>query len=246
MQIRPIKTRVLVPPKDDLLGAIKQALSAIALREKSILAVASKVAAVWQGRCLSRQQVKDKDELIKKEADFYLERKETPGQCCMLTIKNNLLVPTAGIDESNASDYYILWPERPYQAAKEIGQFLKKEFGLKEVGVVITHSRCTPGRVGTTGIALAYWGFKPLKDYRGQKDLFQRELKMTQSNLIDGLASAAVVCMGEGREQTPLVLMENVDLVEFTSQDPDQKDIEMEREEDMFYPLLRSVKWQKR
>jgi len=164
----------------------------------------------------------------------------------MLTIKNNLLVPTAGIDESNASDYYILWPERPYQAAKEIGQFLKKEFGLKEVGVVITDSRCTPGRVGTTGIALAYWGFKPLKDYRGQKDLFQRELKMTQSNLIDGLASAAVVCMGEGREQTPLVLMENVDLVEFTSQDPDQKDIEMEREEDMFYPLLRSVKWQKR
>ena len=193
----------------------------------------------------TKKHVKNKDELIKKEADFYLERKEAPGGCCMLTIKNNLLAPTAGIDESNAKGYYILWPKRPYQAAKEIGQFLKKEFGLKEVGVVITDSRCTPGRVGTTGIALSYFGFEPLKDYRGQEDLFQRELKMTQSNLVDGIAAAAVVCMGEGCEQTPLALIENVSFIKFISQGPDQKEIEMKREKDMFYPLLRSVKWQR-
>ena len=55
-----------------------------------------------------------------KEADEYLPRKFVPGGWCMQTIKNNLLIPSAGIDESNANHNYILWPKDPAGIAKKI------------------------------------------------------------------------------------------------------------------------------
>ena len=57
---------------------------------------------------------------------------EFDGETVMLTIKNNILIPTSGIDESNANGYYILWPEKPFESAKRIYNFIKKEFKLQQ------------------------------------------------------------------------------------------------------------------
>ena len=96
------------------------------LKEKSIIVITSKVVAIWQGNCIKIDSKINKDELVKKEADLYIDRKKVPGEFVMLTIKNNILIPTAGIDESNANGYYILWPEKPFDAAKKIYDFIKK------------------------------------------------------------------------------------------------------------------------
>ncbi len=245
MLIKTVKTRAFLPPQDNLLSLIKESFSGLALKEKSIFVVTSKIVSIWQGQCVEMESVQDKDELIKKEADFYLEREKVPEEHVMLTIKNNLLIPTAGIDESNAKGHYILWPKEPYKAAKQIYDFLKENYRLNNLGVIITDSHTAPLRWGTLGIAVGYYGFYPLKDYRGKEDIFGRIMKITQSNIVDALSAAAVCLMGEGAEQTPIAIIEDVGLVEFEEFDPRNYPLEIERSEDIYAPLLNAVEWKK-
>lgn len=246
MFIRAIKTKVFIPPKDDLLSAIKESFLNFELKEKSIFIITSKVVSIWQGRCILKTEIQDKDQLIAKEADFYLDRKQVPNEYVMLTIKNNVLLPTAGIDESNANEYYILLPKDPYKTAKQIHDFIQKEYSLKELGVIITDSRCTPLRRGTTGVALSYYGFNPLRDYRGKRDLFGRNYKVSLLNIADSLATTGVLVMGEGAEQTPIAIVEDIDNIEFGNIKLSRNSsFDMDPENDIYAPLLRGVKWKK-
>ncbi len=245
MIVKPIKTRPLLPPKDDFFSVLKESLKA--LKENSVVVITSKIVSIGEGRCIKIEEKVNKDDLIKKEADWYLEREKSPGGHVMLTIKDDLFVPSAGIDESNANGYYILWPKDPYHSAKNIHQFIKKQFGLKNFGVIISDSRSTPLRRGTLGYALAFWGFKPLKDYRGKPDIFGRALKITQANLADALVAAAVVVMGEGSEATPLAVISDVDFVEFGDFDfLKDNPLKVAREEDIYAPFLNAVDWKRR
>lgn len=215
------------------------------LKEKSIIVITSKVVSIGEGRCLKIDSVQDKDELIRKEADYYLPRELSPGGHVMLTMKNNILIPTAGIDESNGKGYYILWPKNPYQSTERIYNLIKEEFKLKEFGVIVPDSHCVPLRWGVTGIAMAYYGFYPLRDYRQTKDIFGRMLEITQVNIVDGLSSAAVLIMGEGAEQTPIAIIEDVDFIQFKEFDPQKENpLLIDKDEDIYAPLIKGVDWQ--
>lgn len=245
MNVQAIKTRKFLPPKDDLwnlLSAIKR------LKECSIVAVTSKVVAIGEGCCVRIGSI-NKDELIVKESDKYLPRKLFRNKWTMYTIKNNLLVAAAGIDESNADGCYILWPKNPELSAKKIWQFLRKKFHLKNLGIIITDSRVTPLRRGVVGVAISYFGFKPLRDYRGTLDLFGRRFEMETTDIPDCLATAAVLEMGEGAEQQPLAIISDIPSVEFIAgkykpKTPDSS-FEIQEKEDLFYPFLSSVPWKK-
>lgn len=256
MLVRPIKTRVFLPPKDDLFSLLRESI--LGLKEKSIIVFTSKIISIWQGRCIKINLVKNKDALIKKEAELYLERKKVPkcpakrdpargGSYAILTIKNNTLIPTAGIDESNGNGYYILWPKNPFSTAKKIYKFIKKNYNLKEFGIIISDSHCVPLRAGTLGISLAYYGFEPLKDYRRKKDIFGRVMKISQLNLADSLAAAATLIMGEGREQTPIAIIEGLGFIKFkeppTKFSGGSNPIKIAKEEDIYAPLLGAIKW---
>ncbi len=246
MIVRPIKTRPLIPPQDDLLYVIKHGLLKYRLKEKSIIVVTSKVVSIWKGDNIKINQIKDKDNLIKQEADLYIDRRKVSKDYdVMLTIKNNILIPTSGIDESNANGYYILWPKNPFQSAKKIYEFIKKEFKLKDFGVIISDSHATPLRSGIMGIGIAYYGFNPLRDYRNKKDIFGRKLKMSQTNIVDSLSAAAVYEMGEGSEQTPIAVIEEVGDIKFTSKKFSKDLLKIDIDEDIYSPFLKSVKWKK-
>ncbi|MEK7184084.1 MAG: coenzyme F420-0:L-glutamate ligase [Patescibacteria group bacterium] len=247
MNIEAIKTRPLQPPKDDLLAAIVEALPAI--EERSVVILASKVVSIWQGRCLLKTEVASKDELIQQEADWYLPRRSVPGVPCFHTLKNNLLVPSAGIDESNADGYYILWPKDLRHTTKELWQWFRAHYKVKEFGLLITDSHSVSLRRGVMGISLSHYGFAPLKDYRGEVDLFGRVLKTTQTNVADSLAAAAVLLMGEGSECTPLAVASNVSPIRFISEPPKPtrpySSFEIATDEDWYHPLLASLPWQR-
>ena len=247
MIVRTIKTRVLKPPKDDLLQAISSSVKLV--KEKSIVVITSKVISIWQGRCVSASLYPDKDELVMREADFYLPRNLVPGAWCMHTLKNNVFIPSAGIDESNAAGYYILWPNDLKHTTKELWSWLRRKYRVKDLGVIITDSHTIPLRRGVLGISLAHYGFVPLKDYRGTPDLFGRLLKMTQTNIADGLAVSAVMLMGEGSESTPVCIIEDVPWIKFVSKPLKSKEpfssFEIKTKEDLYYPLLSAVQWQK-
>lgn len=239
MTVKAIKTRKFIPPKDDLwnlLFAIKS------LKENSVVAVTSKVVAIGEGRCVDTRET-TKDELAIKEADKYLPRNLSPQGWILHTLKNNMLVASSGVDESNANNFYILWPKDPKKSAKKIWAFLKKKFKVKNLGVIITDSRLVPLRRGVVGISIGYFGFNPIKDYRGKLDLFGREFVMETSNLPDSLATAAVLVMGEGAECQPIAVISNIPDIEFTTKE--DNNLEVAEKEDMFYPFLSSVKWQK-
>jgi dihydrofolate synthase / folylpolyglutamate synthase len=246
MIVKPVKTRPLIPPQDDLLSVIKQSLLRYKLKEKSIIVITSKVVSIFKGDCIKISQIKDKDKLIKQEADLYIDRKKVAKDYdVMLTIKNNILIPTSGIDESNANGYYILWPKKPFECAKEIYDFIKKEFKLKDLGIIISDSHTTPLRIGIMGIGIAYYGFNPLRDYRNKKDIFGRKLKMSQTNIVDSLSASAVYEMGEGAEQTPIAIIEDAGDIKFTSKKLNKDPLRIDINKDIYSPFLKSVKWKK-
>jgi F420-0:gamma-glutamyl ligase len=147
----------------------------------------------------------------------------------------------AGIDESNAANgELILLPKDSFKSAGCIRKKLMKYFGLKKLGVVITDSRLMPLRAGVVGVAFGYAGFKGLRDYRGTKDIFGRTLTMSQTNIADSLATAAVLLTGEGNEQTPLALIRYAPVV-FTHAS-NQKELHIDPKEDIYRWLSKIIK----
>ncbi|MBR1777935.1 MAG: coenzyme F420-0:L-glutamate ligase [Alphaproteobacteria bacterium] len=229
----PIQTRLVRPPKDNIYD-ILEALPP--LREKDIVFITSKILGIHQGRCVPCSQT-DKTELIRQEADRYLSYTHPSGFNVNLTVTDNILIPAAGIDASNADGYYIMWPKETDALCAEIRTFLCQKNALHDLGVVATDSHTTPLRYGVTGISTGLAGIEPLKDFRGKKDLFGRELKLTQVNQIDALASMAVLLMGESDECTPIVVLRGWNKIVFNDKGSMQ-DFKISPEEDLYTPLL--------
>src|ERR1043165_8235228 len=150
MRVNAIKTH-LIQPKESLNAILDQYL--LSLTEGMIVAITSKILSICQGRVVPKDSVSNKFELIKSEADAHLKEKDSLYGA-HLTIKHNILIPSAGIDESNGDGMYILYPHNSQQVATEIWQYLRQKHHLRHLGVIITDSHTTPLRKGVTGIAL--------------------------------------------------------------------------------------------
>ena len=207
-------------------------LSPYSIGEKMILAVSSKLFSLAEN-CIAQNE--DKIQLVQKEADHDLGESSYGFH---LTIKEGLVLPSAGIDQSNSpTGDYLLFPKKPYLSLKKLWIHLRKQWKVKNLGLLMTDSHTTPLRRGVTGTAVAHWGFKAVKDCRGQKDLYQRELKVTTVNNIDALAGIAVWMMGEGNEQRPLALIENASLE--WEEESSSQEIRIPLEEDLYKPLFK-------
>lgn len=230
MEFTPIQTEI-IHQGDDLTTAILEGLKdkSIELKDQDILIIASKVVSVCEGRIIELKDVHPSAtaialakqvELDERQVELILQNADVVyGKVhkAFLTLKSGFLIANAGIDKSNTIDgQVILWPTNLQEEAETIRGDLLKRTG-KHTGVVIMDSRTTPLRQGTSGVALAVAGFKPVKDYRQKKDLFGNSLQITLQNLADDLASGAHILMGEADERTPIVLARNVP-VEFASE----------------------------
>lgn len=244
MNVTAIKTHKITQSDTSLYDVLDKHL--LKLAEKSIVAVTSKIISICENRVIKIGEI-DKDELIALESQFYLPRNQNKWYVSLTIAKSNL-VATAGIDESNGNGYYVLWPKDAQRSANAIRSYLVRRFKLKHVGVVITDSKTTPLRWGTTGFSLAHSGFAAVRDYIGKPDVFGRKLQYTKLNVADSLAALAVLKMGEGDEQTPIAIIENMNNILFQDRNPSKKELDELRislEEDFYAPLLRGIRWQK-
>lgn len=244
MNITAIKTRLVHANECPVEELVAESISH--LNDASIVAVSSKVIALCQGRVVDKSAI-NKTDLVKQEADYYtLEGFKKHGLC--FTITNNTLISAAGIDESNADDYFVLWPENPQRVANELRKFLCKRFNLRHIGVIITDSSSMPPmRAGAIGIMLAHSGFTAVEHLASTEDLFGRAFKVAKSATGSGLAAAANVVMGEGIEQTPIAVITNVPFVTFQSRNPTSEELNdtyLPLEEDIYAPFLQSAPWQ--
>ncbi len=203
--------------------------------EASILVVTSKIVSLAERAV--RRSTEDKELLVREEAEYYLGE---IAHGCHLTIKNGLMMVGAGIDLSNSeSQDYILLPRDPFFSAEQICRAIKTHLGLKKFGVLISDSRTLPLRKGVLGCGLGYAGFRGLQNLIGAHDLFGRPLKMTQVNLVDALASSAVMMMGEAAEQRPLALISGAP-TEFTDEAV-SNEIMIDVTGDLYYPMYRDL-----
>jgi F420-0:gamma-glutamyl ligase len=221
MKITAIKTRKILPNQTSLTRILDKHLKRFP--ERSILVITSKIVSLCEGRTAPLTQSKEK--LLRQEVDYYMEEKFRIFGPSGIAITHSAFLGAGGIDESNTNGNYVLLPKDSAKTAELIYQYLKKRFRIQECGVIITDSHSTPLRRGASGIALAYRGFVGLKDYRGTADLFGRKMIMEQANVTDALASGAVLVMGEGAEQTPLALIEDVPAITFRANAPTKKEL---------------------
>jgi coenzyme F420-0:L-glutamate ligase/coenzyme F420-1:gamma-L-glutamate ligase len=170
----------------DLVATLSAAIrsSGETLQDGDIVAVSSKYTAISEGRIVKMDEVQ-----VSAEAQAI-----------------------AGLDRSNIPNgFAVLFPEYPYRSAEQIRQALQKEFGVK-LGVILTDSWLMPGRLGTTGVALATAGFHPIQDERGKIDLFGNPMQVTQRGIADTICAAAELVMGERDEATPIAIVRNTEV----------------------------------
>ena len=223
-----------------MLRAIQNALESNgqSLKEKDILVVASKVFSYSERRLVevgnSKQDTGHRtqdtenskqtqnlsfQEIVRGEADRVFGEGDM-----VITLKNKILIPNAGIDNSNTpKGTVILWPKDPFGSARAFQSKLKSKFGLKKLGIVISDSHCQPLRSGTTGITIGWAGFEGVQDVRGKKDLYGKKMTYTQIAVADDLASAANILMGETDASMPFVIVRDAP-VKFTEKKFSEKD----------------------
>lgn len=241
MKVTTVKTHKITIEDNDINLILDKYLPK--LQENTVLVIASKIVAICEGRVVDLTE-EEKDQLIKKEADLYLP-KQLHKFNLFLTIKNNYLTYSSGIDESNGNGKYVLWPKDPQNSANKIRAYLRKKHNLKNLGVIITDMAAIPLQMGIIAGPIAYSGLKPFKDLTGTEDLFGKPFKYSNEGIIQGLAASGGVVMGEGAQATPIALIEDISFVEFEENDPKDDETKIDLNQDLYGPLISAVKWEK-
>lgn len=226
MRLYAVKTSI-IKTGENLVEVILESLKRqnLQLENGDVLALASKIIAYAEGRVAKLSNINPSEkakelakkfslqpefaELILKEADRIYGGVER----AVLTLKNGVLTANAGIDNKNVPvGFVVLWPKNAEKWAKDIREEITDRTD-KHVAVLIVDSGLVPLRLGTKGLALAVAGFKPVIDFRGEKDIFGKTLIITRHAVADDLASAAHLLMGEVAERTSVVLIKDAPVV---------------------------------
>lgn len=195
----------------------------IELQDRDIVIVASTVVAKAEGEIFRLEDITPGKKALEiaarsgKDARFIqavLSRSKE-----VLVEKPFMLVTTlaghtcvnAGIDESNIEDGFLLYPpENPDASASRLGQELEKLSG-KKLSVIVTDTNGRAFKIGQTGAAIGICKIKPVKRWIGEKDLFGKVLEITEEAVVDELAGAANLLMGEGAGGIPVVVIRGLD-----------------------------------
>lgn len=208
----------------DLYATLVDSIAAagVTLQDGDVLAVSSKYSAISQGRVVALDDVQPGDRALELAARFNMDARMAQlvvneadhifggiQMGFLLTAVHGIISPNAGLDRSNIpSGYVVLLPERPYPLAADIRAAMRQRLGV-DIGVILTDSWLMPGRLGTTGVAVATAGFRPVMDERGKIDLFGNPMQVTQRGIADQICSVAQMVMGERDEATPIAIVRN-------------------------------------
>lgn len=214
----------LIQPGDDLAALILRSLASvdIQLQDADVLVLAQKIVSKSEGcevkltevvpseRALALAEQTQKDprfvEVVLRDSVEVLRVR--PGT---LIVEHRLgfVCANAGVDRSNvaqpAGDERLLrLPENPDASCARLREAFRAATGA-QVGVIINDSHGRAWRNGTVGVALGAAGVPALLDLRGQPDLFDYALQVTQVGFADEIAAAASLLMGQADEGRPVI-----------------------------------------
>jgi len=122
--------------------------------------------------------------------------------------KKGMVCANAGVDKSNVEGErnVVLLPKNPDASAQKIRQEIKRLTGC-DVAVIVSDTHGRPFRMGEINVAIGVAGIKPIRDRRGEKDLFGYVLRIKQTAVADELASAAELVIGQANEGIPAAII---------------------------------------
>jgi coenzyme F420-0:L-glutamate ligase/coenzyme F420-1:gamma-L-glutamate ligase len=122
--------------------------------------------------------------------------------------KHGFVCANSGVDQSNVPGGRVVapLPKNPDATARRIRRKIAKLTG-KDVAVIVSDTHGRPLRDGEINIALGVAGINPIRDRRGEKDLFGYELRIKRTAVADELASAAELVIGQAKEGIPVAII---------------------------------------
>jgi coenzyme F420-0:L-glutamate ligase/coenzyme F420-1:gamma-L-glutamate ligase len=244
----------LIRPGDNMAKIIIETArrNRLQVEDGDIIAVAQKIFSKSENRIVQLKDVvpsKKAEEIAKttgKSAKFVelvlteTERivKASP-EVLLVEDKRSLTCINAGIDKSNVEGRgnFTLLPEDPDGSAQKCRLEIKKLTG-KNVAVVICDTYSRPFRRGQLNFAIGVAGIKLFKDYRGKKDIFGLILKVKNVAIIDEIAAAAELLMGQAKEATPVVIFKGLNSVIEFCEKCSINELHISNEEDLFRNTL--------
>jgi len=122
--------------------------------------------------------------------------------------KHGFVCANAGVDQSNVPGGRVVapLPKNPDRSARTIRRRIKKLTG-KDVAVIVSDTHGRPLREGEINIAVGVAGINPIRDRRGETDLFGYVLRIKRTAIADELASAAELVIGQAKEGIPVAII---------------------------------------
>ncbi|WNY25703.1 coenzyme F420-0:L-glutamate ligase [Methanolapillus millepedarum] len=165
---------------------------------------------------------------------------ETPFM--LVRNKNRHICINAGIDGSNVGGGRLLkLPNNPDGCATAIGEKLEKLTG-KKISVIITDTNGRAFKEGQTNVAIGLYKIKALRTWIGEKDLFGYVLEISEEAVVDEIAGAANLIMGEGANGYPVVIVRGLDL--YTPEKTSIMEFYRKKEDDVIVKGLLEIKKQ--
>jgi len=244
----------LIKTGDDIAEIIVETArkNGLKIEDGDVIAVAQKIFSKAENRIVRLGEIvssKRAEEIAKKTgkspkfAELVLRETKrimkASREVLLVEDKRGLICINAGIDKSNVEGRgnFTLLPENSDESAKKCRLKVKKLTG-KNVAVVVCDTYSRPFRRGQVNFAIGVAGINPFKDYRGKEDLFGQILKVKNVAVIDEIAAAAELLMGQAREATPVVVFKGLNNVIQLREDRSISELQISSEEDLFRNAL--------
>jgi len=247
----------LVKAGDDLATIIMENAkkNKLSIDDGDIVLVSQKVVSKAEGRLANLNDVEPSEkareiaaktgkdarfvELVLQETEAVV--KAVPG-FLVVKDKRGWVCLNAGVDKSNVSPQdgvgVSLLPVDPDESARQIRRAVMRLTG-KKIGVIICDTYSRPFRRGQMEFAIGVSGVRVFKDYRGEKDLFGYVLQVKNVAVVDELACAAELVMGQGNEAVPVAIVKGLKRAELCEESESSvRELQLAEHEDFFEGTL--------
>lgn len=166
------------------------------VRDGDVVVVTSKIVSKAEGRLVDVDPADRESERrawSEREARRIVARR---GDLIVAETAHGFVCAASGVDGSNVPpDRLALLPTDPDGSASRLCDALKARGA--DVAVVVSDTFGRPWRAGQTNVAIGVAGLQPLRDHRGEKDVFGTLLESTVIAVGDEVAAAAELVMGK-------------------------------------------------
>jgi len=227
---------------DHIVNAAKA--EGVEIQNRDVIVVAQKIVSKSEGRLVNLKSLKPSAlaKIIAKNADKDPQHVEAilretagivrlKGPHIIVQTRHGFVCANAGVDRSNVGHdgSVIMLPVDPDKSAHRIRERMRRLLGV-DVGVIISDTFGRAWRLGQVNVAVGVDGLKPMIDYRGRRDMFGKELNVTQMAVADELASAAELVMRKS-DGVPVAVIRGA---KFSRGKGTARDLVRPEEEDLF------------